>query len=188
MRVVAGRLRGRVLRGRAGPTSRPTSDRARAGLFDWLGSRVMEADVLDLFAGTGALAIEALSRGARSATLVESDRRTLFALRTNVHDLGLEEQCRVLGVDVRRALGRLREEAQRFDLLLADPPYQGDWAERLVAREGVAELLAPGAALILERARRDPPTEPCASLALVESRSYGETRFDRYEPTEATAP
>ena len=105
MRVAAGQLRGRPLKTVTGTSTRPTSERARGSLFDWLGPLIKDAQVLDLFAGSGALAIEALSRGARSAVLVERSRRALSALRDNVRSLGLGDSSRVLGLDVWWACG-----------------------------------------------------------------------------------
>src|SRR5499427_9858939 len=96
MRVVSGELRGRRLLAAPGRETRPTSDRAKAGLFDWIGPRVAGARVLDLFAGTGALGIEALSRGAREAVFVERSRGALRALRRNLDELALGERARVL--------------------------------------------------------------------------------------------
>ena len=103
MRIVAGQLRGRSLISAAGKT-RPTMARARAGLFDWLGTVVMEARVLDLYAGSGALGIEALSRGALEAVFVERARPALKALGRNLDELGLRDKAAVVAVDVGRAL------------------------------------------------------------------------------------
>jgi 16S rRNA (guanine(966)-N(2))-methyltransferase RsmD len=187
MRVIAGELRGRRLRTRKGPSTRPTSERARAGLFDCLGPRIPGARVLDLFAGNGCLGIEALSRGAASATFVERDRAALSVLRANLADLGLAESSRVLGVDVQRAMERLSSQRQRFDVIVADPPYGGRWAEALLACEALSGLLRPGGSVILERSVREPRPMTTDRLHYRDSRTYGETRFDWYEPMEEPA-
>ncbi len=185
MRVVSGRLGGRRLSAGKGDRTRPTSDRARAGLFDWLGDRVAGARVLDLFAGTGALGIEALSRGAAHATFVEQGRAALEVLRRNLRDLGLEREARALGGDALRALRAL--EPGSFDLVFADPPWRGDAAERLLRAPAFAAALAPGGCALVERSARDPAAPACNGLALVVSRAWGETRFDRYEQSEEKA-
>jgi 16S rRNA (guanine966-N2)-methyltransferase len=166
VRVVAGELKGRRLAspGR-GAEVRPTADRVREAIFSSLG-RIEGAEVLDLFCGTGALAIEAISRGAATAVLV--DTRTGLA-RRNVSELGLEDRCRVVRGD---ALRFLRRSRRRFDLIFCDPPY------RLAARLGsdldqlVPGHLAEGGRLITESAARRPLE---LSLPLLTERRYGDT-------------
>jgi 16S rRNA (guanine(966)-N(2))-methyltransferase RsmD len=183
MRVVAGRLRGRRLHAARGRTTRPTTDRARAGLFDWLGARVAGARILDLYAGTGSLGIEALSRGAEHVTFVERDPGARAALERNRADLDLGACTRVIASDVVRALPGLRAAAQRFDLVLADPPYGGGAADALVASPDLPALIAAGGLLVVERGARE-PVAASAALDLAASRAWGEARFDRYHPKE----
>jgi len=183
MRVVAGRLRGRRLRIDAGRETRPTSERARAGVFDWLGSQVLEARVLDLFAGCGTLGIEALSRGASSAVFVERAGAALAALRSNLEALDLEACTEVVARDVRRFLGGGAAEHGRFDLILADPPY-GAAEPSLVVSPRLTELLVEGGVLVAERSTRDPEPEP-AGLSLRGTKTYGETAFDWFDREEA---
>jgi 16S rRNA (guanine966-N2)-methyltransferase len=185
MRVVAGELRGRRLASAAGRQTRPTSERARAGLFDWLGEVVIGARVLDLFAGCGALGIEALSRGAAHACFVEQSRAAASALRTNLRQLALERVAEVRVGDVGRVLAALG--AEPFDLILADPPYASDWGERLVADARLLGLLAPGATLVVERSARAPSPESAPGLVRVAQRRFGETAFDRYQRREGLA-
>jgi len=188
MRVVAGELRGRRLSSVPGRETRPTSDRARAGVFDWLRDRVSGARVLDLFAGTGALGIEALSRGAREAVFVERARPALRVLRRNLAELGLETRSRVVERDLSRGLGPLAGEGIAFELVLADPPYEGDWLARLVSCETLGRILGPGAVVIAERSARSAPAHPPAgggALELRGTKRYGETAFDWYEATGA---
>jgi 16S rRNA (guanine966-N2)-methyltransferase len=166
MRVVAGELRGRRLASppRRSQTVRPTSDRAREAIFSMLGE-VSGARVLDLFCGTGALGIEALSRGAATATLVDSDPR--LATR-NVRDLGLGPRAEIVRDDVRRYLDRATE---RFDLVFCDPPYrladrlEGELAKLIPAR------LAEGSRVIVESSA-DRPLD--VGLPLIKERTFGE--------------
>lgn len=181
MRIVAGRLRGRKLLSVPGTDTRPTMARARAGLFDWLGPRVRGARVLDLFAGGGSSGIEALSRGASGCVFVERARPALKVLRRNLEDLELRSYTEISATDVPRALRAFSVHSVRFDLIIADPPYRGDWLEKLVSDERLAELLEPAGVFIAERSKRDTAAEPSSRLRLRESRRYGETVFDWYE-------
>ncbi len=181
MRVTGGRLRGRRIHGTAGRATRPTSERARVGLFDWLGPRVEGRVVLDLFAGTGALGIEALSRGAASVVFVESARPALRALRRSCSELELEAETRILASSAAAAVSRLRREGLRFDLVLADPPYGRDGRARLAKQADLLDILAPDAILLIERSRRDEPLVAESPLVARGPRSYGETTFDWYD-------
>ncbi len=181
MRVVAGELRGRRLSAAPGRETRPTSERARAGLFDWLGPRVGGARVLDLFAGTGALGIEALSRGASDAVFVERSRGALRVLRKNLADLELETRARVVERDLARGLGSHVLERGRFDVVFADPPYEGEWLARLLACETLATVLNDDAVVITERSQRSAASQGGPVLRLYGSKRYGETAFDWYE-------
>jgi 16S rRNA (guanine966-N2)-methyltransferase len=181
MRVVAGELRGRRLSAAPGRETRPTSERARAGLFDWLGPRVVGARVLDLFAGTGALGIEALSRGATDAIFVERSRGALRALRKNLEDLGLVARARVVERDLTRGLGAVAAQSAGVDLVFADPPYEGEWQARLLGCEALLDLLGAESVVIVERSARSPVEPGTARLHLRGSKRYGETAFDWYE-------
>jgi 16S rRNA (guanine966-N2)-methyltransferase len=130
VRIIAGEWGGRRLKAPPGRDTRPTTDRIRESWFSALGSAVEGARVLDLFAGSGALGLEALSRGAHHATFVERARKPLSALEGNVASLGAGSRCRVFRGE---ALGFVRRlEPGAFDLALADPPYEGDFAQELL--------------------------------------------------------
>jgi 16S rRNA (guanine966-N2)-methyltransferase len=173
MRVVAGRLGGRRLQAPAGAGTRPTSDRVREALFSALGPLDGER-VLDLFAGSGALAIEALSRGAERAVLVERDPKAVAVIRRNLDDLGLAgEAVAVRRRDVLRALRDAREASESYDLVFIDPPY------RLAAGLGpelalaLAPVLALGARVVGESDRRHALELP--GLTTTFERRYGDT-------------
>jgi 16S rRNA (guanine(966)-N(2))-methyltransferase RsmD len=172
--VTGGKLRGRHLRAPKGDATRPTSDRVRESLFAWLPD-LAGAAVLDLYAGTGALGIEAISRGARSAVFVERARPALAALAGNLADLELGDATRVLRTDVRAALGLLARERERFDAVFMDPPYAATAdARETLETVGSAGLLAPEGVLVLETTRRNPPGD-VAGLRRAEERAYGDT-------------
>jgi 16S rRNA (guanine966-N2)-methyltransferase len=154
MRVIAGRLGGRRLSAPRGRTTRPTSDRVREAIFALLGS-VDEATVLDLFAGTGALGIEALSRGAARAVFVERNARAAGALRENLAALALEEpQAQVRQADALAALRTARHRAETYDLVFIDPPYQHLPALEHALNDLLPPLLAPHARVVIESDKR----------------------------------
>lgn len=180
MRVIAGRLGGRRLSAPKGMATRPTSDRVREALFSMIGD-VSGASVLDLYAGTGALGIEAISRGAARAVFVESARPALAALRKNLEDLDLSAHARVIAQPVERAIAGLAAEGP-FDLILVDPPY----AALSSAASSVSAILRRGLTLtddgllVFEHASRDePPTIEGARRS--STRSYGEASLSLYE-------
>jgi len=181
MRIVAGRFGGRRLTAPRGQATRPTSDRVREALFSKLGP-LDDATVLDLFAGSGALALEALSRGAARATLVDTAPAAIAAIRANVEALGLEPAAvEVRRQDARAFLRSARATRQEYDLVLLDPPY------RLAAELGrelsplLADVLAPGGRLVSESDRRDPLD---LDLPLTDERRYGDTLIRIHERTQ----
>jgi 16S rRNA (guanine966-N2)-methyltransferase len=176
MRVIAGRYGGRRLTAPAGTTTRPTSDRVREALFAMLGD-VTGVRVLDLFAGTGALGIEAISRGADRAVFVERDRAAIAALTANLRALGLvdgeaERQAEIRREHAEQALRRAWKRKETYDLVLIDPPYgrASELGPRLAG--ALAELLAPGARVVLESDRRAPLG---LGLRCERERRYGDT-------------
>lgn len=188
MRIVAGRWRGRTLRAPKGASVRPTLDRVREAVFDILGGRVAGRTVLDLFAGTGAMGLEALSRGAASAVLVEADPQVLAVLRRNVESLGADA-AEALLMDYRRAARLLRARSRRFDLVFLDPPY-GTGLGSAAARELVrAGLVAPGAVVVAEEAARSPEDPFPAGWETAADRRYGDTRIRVFDvPAGASGP
>ncbi|WP_062299837.1 16S rRNA (guanine(966)-N(2))-methyltransferase RsmD [Demequina maris] len=172
-RIIAGRWGGRRL---AVPPrgTRPTTDRVREAVFSRLdhGDHLRGARVLDLFAGSGALGFEALSRGAAHATLVEADARAVGVLRSNARDLSAGADARVVKERVRPFLSH---DAEPWDVILLDPPYDIVPGELAAVLESVGERLAPGGVVVLEWASRAGAAPWPASLAPVASKAYGET-------------
>lgn len=185
MRVIAGTHRGRPLRAPVGSGTRPTSDRVREAIFDILQPLVdLEgARVLDLFAGSGAMGIEALSRGAGRAVFVESASAALDALHANLGALGLEDRAEVVRADATTWLAVPARKATRFDLALCDPPY------RFAAWEAVLDRLDADVAVL----ESDGPVEPGPRWEVPRSRRYGGTlvtvvRRAPSAPSVASAP
>jgi 16S rRNA (guanine966-N2)-methyltransferase len=181
LRVIAGTARGRVLRMPAGTTTRPTSGRLREALFAMLEAGDVDFErVLDLYAGSGALGIEALSRGAGSCTFVESDQRALAAVRDNLVRAGFAAAGRV----ERGRVGLWRPPPEvTFTLVLADPPYDdaGSWD---AIERSVRGHLAPDATVVVEHAARRGPPATVAGLPLWRDRRQGEGAAAIYRATE----
>lgn len=176
MRVIAGRLRGRRLHTPRGGALRPTADRVREALFSILGGAVLDARVLDLYAGTGALAIEALSRGARKATCVERDPPALAALARNVSELGLEGRLVIVRGDALEHARRMARSGETVDLVFCDPPYRLPIGP---LREVVIEAPWWTTAVVLEHAAAmPPPAAPAGTSA--DTRRYGDTAITFY--------
>jgi len=178
LRVTGGRLGGRKLRA---PKSgvRPTADRVRESVFARLGDLEGVA-VLDLFAGSGALGIEALSRGAESLVCVEQSRATRAVLESNLAALELGDCSRVLGGDALAAVGRLGRAGERFDLVLLDPPYASEAAAPVLEAIARGRLLAPEGMVVLERSRSH-PLPAVTGLVAVDERRYGDTLVTRLQ-------
>ena len=171
MRIVAGRYRGRGLRAPAGPDTRPTADRVREALFSILGP-LDGLDVLDLYAGSGALGIEALSRGAASATFVESAPAAVAAVRANLEAIGADG-AEVVASDALAWLGSAAPEAA-FDLVLCDPPYDAAAGLAQPLSDLLPRVARSRALIVTESAKRTPLA---LNLPLVDERTYGDTRI-----------
>jgi 16S rRNA (guanine966-N2)-methyltransferase len=169
-RVIAGRFGGRRLQAPPGDATRPTADRVREALFSILGDRTRDARVLDLFAGSGALGLEALSRGARAATFVERAQPALDCLRTNLEALGAEAE--VVRADALRWLRGASAGARQYDLVFLDPPYRRAGALGAELSDVLPVVLAPGALVVTESDRRAPLE---LSIPATDERRYGDT-------------
>lgn len=186
LRLIAGEFGGRSLTTPRGQTTRPTSGRVREALFSILGG-LHGARVLDLYAGSGALGLEALSRGAARLVSVESERNAVACIRANVTALGVSTRVTLLAQPLRRALTQLAELGP-FDLVLCDPP----WADLSAACEELTRLvasgaLAPGARLVLEHSARD-ASPSIAGLAAFDHRRWGDTAATLFHTEDNAEP
>jgi 16S rRNA (guanine(966)-N(2))-methyltransferase RsmD len=174
MRLTGGLDRGRRLIVPRGARTRPTASKVREAIFNILGPP--PGPVLDLFAGTGALGLEALSRGAPKAVFVERDGAALGALRRNLREVGMEERATVIGADVRTALRRLAAAGEQFSWVFLDPPYVREMTGVLEELSG-SDLLSSCAVVILEHDKRMPPPASVGCLFLTDQRKYGDTEL-----------
>lgn len=179
MRIIAGALKGRRLAPVKGMI-RPTAAKVREAVFDILGPAVGGVRVLDLFAGTGALGIEALSRGADAAVFVEDHPESLKVLRRNLEGLGLLGRATVWTLPVTTALKKLAGRAERFGLAFLDPPYGGGDAVAAMRALASLNLLRPGARVVVEHSRRESLPEACGALTRLTVRRYGDTQVAFY--------
>jgi 16S rRNA (guanine966-N2)-methyltransferase len=187
VRVIAGKAKGRRLVAVPGETTRPITDRVKTALFNILSDLVSEAVFLDLFAGTGSVGIEALSRGAAHATFVERDERALATIRRNLENAQLADGASVVRRDVFRFINE--HHGQPYDLVhVAPPQYRGLWAKTLEALDGSA-IIAEGSLVVVQIFPKEFQPLDLANMSLSDQRQYGSTMLCFYAVrTSATGP
>jgi len=181
LRVIAGIAKRRQLKAPRGLKVRPTADRVKEALFNILGSLVKGSSFLDLFAGTGSVGIEALSRGAERAVFVDKDINNIRIIKENLGITGLEANARLVCMNVGQALSLLGKEKQMYDLIFIDPPYFKELASDTL--DGIIKnnLLKPGGTIIVEISKKDPlPRDAAALLRLFRQEKYGDTLLSFY--------
>jgi 16S rRNA (guanine966-N2)-methyltransferase len=182
LRVLGGKFRGRPLHSPKGAQTRPTTSMLRKAVFDILQPWIVDANFLDLFAGSGAMAIEALSRGAKHASIVESHRDALRCIKTNLTALQLENQVTVYPFDVFDTFKKLEKKGEVFQVIYADPPYhKKSIYTDLLAYFDSSSLLAPGGTLFLESLHPS-PFQPIdlQHLALIDQRRFSTSLLHQY--------
>jgi 16S rRNA (guanine(966)-N(2))-methyltransferase RsmD len=160
MRVIGGIYRGRTLRSASGLEIRPTSDRLRETLFNILAKQIEESNFLDLCAGSGAVGIEALSRGAGNVTFVERSRPACETIKANLNALGVESAIRIINREVTTALKVLSRDSETFDVVFFDPPYASDAYDAVMTELGQSNLVSKNAVVVVEHRKKTPP-KPC---------------------------
>jgi 16S rRNA (guanine966-N2)-methyltransferase len=175
MRIIGGEAKGRQLRFPRGCRIRPTADRVRESLFAILQGSQGGA-FLDLFAGSGSVGLEALSRGAGSAVFVESDRRLTDVIRSNLRLLGFESRAEVIDADAERGGRELAKRGQRFDILFADPPYDRGFVPEFMKWLEKGDLLTKNGIVVLQHSVREALEGSCSqALVVADQRRYGDT-------------
>ena len=193
MRVIGGNARGRRLKAPKGRALRPTAARVKEALFNILPRDLSGMRLLDLFAGTGNVTIEALSRGAEEAILVDASAASGRAIRANLRALTLTERARLLIMPVEQALRRLERQREDFDLIFIDPPYGRKLAERALKTIAQSSILRPTGIIVAEHGVRDEIAAHYGRLGLDSRRRYGDTVLSFFtwrchENTEARTP
>jgi len=176
MRVIGGNFRGRKLAALHGRNVRPTADRVREAIFNILGPRVRGARVLDLFCGTGALGIEAMSRNASEAVFVDSAGASLNVVRKNLTLCGLTDTVRVIKWDVVKSLNPLLAYREHFDLVFLDPPYNRQMVLPPLGHLATHHLVAPDAMIIVEHDPAETIPQGHGQWAVTDTRRYGQTQ------------
>ena len=180
MRVISGSAKGIQLQAVPGSGTRPISDRVKEAVFNILGDTIVESQVLDLFAGTGSVGIEALSRGAEQAVFVEKHPKAITTIRANLRRTALEAEARVVRADVFKFLA---STPQPFDLIYVAPPqYLGLWSKTLLALDAVPEWLYPRGLAVVQIFPKEIEPLSLANLRLSDQRKYGSTLLCFYEP------
>ncbi len=174
MRIIAGDKRGCAISAPKGIDTRPTLDRVKESLFGILQFEIYGRRVLDLFAGSGALGLEALSRGAQSAVFCDKSRESVGIINANIKKLGYGSKCRVYGCDWERAASMMEGRGDRFDIVFIDPPYGAGIAAKAAAALYNKGLLAEDFIIVLEHDAKLPPMIDCEKLEVYDLRSYGE--------------
>lgn len=180
MRIGGGRFRGRSVRAPTGRATRPTSGRLKKSLFDILAPRLEDARFLDLFAGAGAVGLEALSRGAAHVTFVERGRHAAKSIQANLAALGLTGKAELSLKDAASAVAALQKKGERFDLVFVDPPYGEGADARLLAKIEAAELLTADGLLIVEHHHKTSLPDACGSLKQMRQVRAGESCLSFY--------
>ncbi len=180
MRVITGSAKGRPLKALKDRSVRPTSDRVKESLFNIIGSRVVDADFLDLFAGSGSVGIEALSRGARSCVFVELQTAHLRVVAENLQTTGLRDRAELIRRDARAALKDLGNRGRRFDLIFVDPPYGQELVPQSLALIDDCGVLAEGGWVICEHHGKDQVPDAAGGLHRFREVVFGETVLSIY--------
>lgn len=175
MRVISGDARGRALKAVPGTGTRPTTDKVKEAVFSMIGPYFDGGQVLDLFGGTGGLAIEALSRGMERAVLTDTDKKAIDTIRQNLQVTGFADRAEVYRNDASRALKALAKREVKFDLVFLDPPYKLKVIGGLLEQLMQDELLAEGATVVVEHDAEDRYDDPVGELAPLRRAEYGDT-------------
>jgi 16S rRNA (guanine(966)-N(2))-methyltransferase RsmD len=180
MRVTGGQAKGIPIKAPKGVETRPTSDKVREAVFQTLGRLVEEARVLDLFAGSGALGIEALSRGAEFCVFVDKASAATRIIEDNLVKAGFRERAEVIRSDFRSAVRLLSRSGENFNLILLDPPYGGDLLEQTAAALDAHPLTGARPIIVVEHFKKDAPPAAIGGITPTETRFYGQTAITYY--------
>ena len=180
IRIISGEKRGRLLKTPEGRDTRPTSDRVKESLFNILQGRITGARILDLFAGSGSLGLEALSRGARHAVFVEKGLKAASILRGNCEGLAYGDRTEILVMDAAAAVTLLAERGDSFDVILMDPPYDRDLEETILKAVSERRMLNPEGVFVIEHLTGDPMPDSMEGLVRMDCRKYGNTSISFY--------
>ena len=177
MRIIAGYYKGYKLQTFQGSDIRPTPDRVREAIFDVIGVKIVGAEFLDLFSGTGAMGIEAISRGAQGATFVEIDKQAIALIKENLKKIKQNEIINIIKMDCLQALKLLNLNKKKFDIIFLDPPYCKDCISIILQKIDNSNILLEGALIIIQHPVRKKIKEDFKKFSLFKGKKYGNTRI-----------
>lgn len=178
MRIITGKVRGLQLTVPKNMDVRPTADRVKESLFNIIGSKIIEAKILDLFAGTGNLGLESWSRGAASVVFIDESKESLRLVNSNINKCRAQADCTVYKGNAVNVAARLADNGERFDIAFCDPPYNKGWVEQIIAMLPQHPFLKDGGYLIVERSAHNELPQLPDCLENVREQKYGETFID----------
>lgn len=181
MRIIAGKYSSRRIETRQGSETRPTLEKVREAVFSSLGDLFDGGSFLDLYAGSGANGLEAISRGMDEAVFVDNAGPAIHVIRKNIHALKAEDQCRVLAMKDTRALSLLAEEGKQFDVIYIDPPYRKQHNQEVMTYIAQHHLLVPGGTAVIESLKEETYTQDYPGLVFHHDRIYGISRITYYK-------
>lgn len=174
MRIIAGTARGRKIRSPKGDHIRPVLDKVKEAIFNIL-YNIADLEVLDVFAGTGSIGLEAISRGAEGAVFIDKDREAISIIRENIRICGFEDSCKVIPKHANVALKILSKEGAKFDIIFVDPPYLKDLVVPTINLISEFDLLKKDGLIISEHHPKEELTNLCSGLEVTDERKYGQT-------------
>jgi 16S rRNA (guanine(966)-N(2))-methyltransferase RsmD len=180
LRIIAGDAKGRRILSPIGKDTRPTSDRVKESLFNILGSRVLESKVLDLFAGTGNLGLEAISRGAVLSVFIDYNKDSIKIINENIKMLSYQDKCEVYNNNALSALDILSKRGMKFDIIFIDPPYHKDTIPLILKKIEEIDLMDINGIIATEHDIRDNVPDRIENLHMIKSSAYGDTKLSLY--------
>ena len=180
MRIIAGTAKNKSIKCRKGTETRPTLDRVKEALFSKIQPYVEDCSILDLFSGTGNIALEAISRGAKRAIMIEKDQEALKIIIENVNSLGFESKCRAYKNEVSRAIEILGRKGEKFDIIFMDPPYRENVCTEVIKKIEKNGILADGGLIICEHHLHERLDQEIKGYKKVDEKSYGKKTLTFY--------
>ena len=183
MRIIAGEYKGRMLDFPKNVDVRPTQDRVREALFNVIAPQIQGKLVLDLFAGSGSLGIEAISRGAKKATFVENNLKCIHIIKKNIEKVAIESKTAILKMDVFKALGTFDEKGDIFDIVFLDPPYYKELPKKALIMLSQYDILSPTNTIVIEHFKKDNIPENINNILIYNQKKYGDTVLSFFRKT-----
>lgn len=185
LRVISGTARGHKLKTIKGTATRPTSDKVKGSVFNIIAGHISEGDVLDIFAGTGCLGIEALSRGAANAVFLDKSSESCAVIRDNLAHTKLTDLADVYCTDYGNGIEKLHRDGRKFDLILLDPPYNKNFIQEALKILSRNDIMKDNSIIVAEHSASDIVPQNCGRLKAIDSRKYGDTMITIYKVLES---